>query len=254
MRKKVNFTGKFATISSLSVVAIVLPMSAFAQEKLNNVTFDLQDAPIRSTIEAAFKQAGINNYIIDNNVVGFVTLKITEQPFENALKLIMRAASVPLTYTKENGVWIVKPRAVNPNPQDSVPAASTEDLGTRPNAAFERINLTYLDPMDLSQILGGIINVSFSNRAMQGGGGMGGMGGGMGGMGGGMGGMGGGMGGMMGGGMGGMGGGMGGMGGGMGGMGGGGMMGGMGGGMGGMGGGMGGGMMGGMGGFGGFGR
>jgi len=253
----VNFTGKFTAVSVLSIVAIVLPMSAFAQEKLNNVTFDLQDAPIRSTIEAAFKQAGINNYIIDNNVVGFVTLKITEQPFENALKLIMRAASVPLTYTKENGVWIVKPRAINPNPQDSVPAPSAEDLGTRPNAAFERINLTYLDPMDLSQILGGIINVSYTTRAMQGGGGMGGMGGGMmGGMGGGMmGGMGGGMGGMMGGGMGGMGGGMGGMGGGMGGMMGGGMMGGMGGGMGGMGGGMmGGGMGGGMGGFGGFGR
>jgi hypothetical protein len=220
-------------------VVVALPTSASArQEKLNNVTFDLQDAPIRSTLEAAFKQAGINNYIIDNNVVGFVTLKITEQPFENALKLIMRAASVPLTYTKENSVWIVKPRVINQNPQDTTSAPTGTEEIARPNAAYERINLTYLDPMDLSQILGGVINVSFFTRAMSMGGGMmGGMGGMMGGMGGMGGGMMGGMGGMMGG-MGGMGGGM------MGGMGG--MMGGMGGMMGGMGG-MGGG-------FGGFGR
>jgi len=46
--------------------------------------------------------------VIENSVAGFVTMKLEDQPFENSLKLVMRAATVPLTYTKENNVWIVK--------------------------------------------------------------------------------------------------------------------------------------------------
>ncbi len=177
-----NHTRNFFAGTALALLVAATPLYAHAQqEKLGAVSFDLQDSPIRSTIEAAFKQAGINNYIIDNNVVGFVTLKITEQPFENALKLIMRAASVPLTYSKENNVWIVKPRTVNQSAQDlsSTPPVNPNDINTRPRASYERIHLTYLDSMDLSQVLGGIINIQFFTR--YGGGHGGGIGGGIGG-------------------------------------------------------------------------
>ena len=196
---------KLQFMAALALGALILanPATSFAQqEKLNPITLDLQDAGIRGVLEAAFKQAGINNYLIDNNVVGFVTLKVTEQPFENALKLIMRAASVPLTYTKENGVWIVKPRTITP-PEQSQNQTQPDVNPTRPQqAAYERINLTYLDPMDLQMVLGGMTRIQFYTRFGGGGMGMGGMGGGMGG-GGMMGGMGGG--GMMGGGFGGFG-------------------------------------------------
>jgi hypothetical protein len=190
---------------SLGAVVVLSPTSAYAQkagQDMPRITIDLKDAGIRGALEAMFKQAGINNYVIDNNVAGFVTLKITEQPFENAFKLIMRASSIPLTYTKENDVWIVKPRTITQNPQDLGGTPPEDPTGVRPPAAFERINLTYLDPMDLQNILGGVQTISFFSRF----GNMGGMGGGMGGMGGGMGGMGGGMMGGMGGGMGGFGG------------------------------------------------
>jgi hypothetical protein len=228
-----NVTRILAIGLGLAGVVAVSPMTAYAQQERNpnSITLDLKDAPIRTTLEMAFKQAGITNYVIDNNVAGFVTMTITDQPFENALKLIMRAATVPLTYIKENNVYIVKPRQISQNTLPATPDISQESTATN-NVSFERIPLIFIDPMDLMGAFGNIIFIRQFNR-----GGGGGMGGGMGGMGGGMGGMGGGMGGM-GGGMGGMGGGMGGMGGGMGGMGGG--MGGMGGGMGGMGGGMGG--------------
>ena len=200
----------------LAGVVAVSPMTAYAQQERNpnSITLDLKDAPIRTTLEMAFKQAGITNYVIDNNVAGFVTMTITDQPFENALKLIMRAATVPLTYIKENNVYIVKPRQISQNTLPATPDISQESTATN-NVSFERIPLIFIDPMDL---MGAFGNITFSRQFNRGGGG--GMGGGMGGMGGGMGGMGGGMGGM-GGGMGGMGGGMGGMGGGMGGMGGG---------------------------------
>ena len=162
-----NHTRNFIAGTALTLLVAAMPVHVYAQqEKLGAVSFDLQDSPIRSTIEAAFKQAGINNYIIDNNVVGFVTLKITEQPFENALKLIMRVASVPLTYSKENNVWIVKPRAVNQSTADLFPAppANLNETNTRPRASYERIHLTYLDPLDLSQVLGGIIDIRFFTR------------------------------------------------------------------------------------------
>ena len=219
-------TGIFAT----AIVIGISSISAHAQQERNpnSITLDLKDAPIRTVIEMAFKQAGITNYVIDNNVAGFVTMTITDQPFENALKLIMRAATTPLTYIKENNVYIVKPRQItvsNPTPAPDL----TQDDSLRNNVSFERIPLIFIDPMDL---MGAFGNITFIRQFNRGGGGGGGMGGGMGG-----GGMGGGMGGMGGGGMGGMGGG------GMGGMGGGGM--------GGMGGGGMGGGMGGMGGFGG---
>ncbi len=231
-----NVTRILAIGLGLVGVVAVAPTTAYAQQERNpnSITLDLKDAPIRTTLEMAFKQAGITNYVIDNNVAGFVTMTITDQPFENALKLIMRAATVPLTYIKENNVYIVKPRQISLNTLPATPDISQEAPATN-NVSFERIPLTFIDPIDLMGAFGNILYIRQFNRSGGGmGGGMGGMGGGMGGMGGGMGGMGGGMGGM-GGGMGGMGGGMGGMGGGMGGMGGG--MGGMGGGMGGFGGG-----------------
>lgn len=200
---------------------LAMSKMTLAQNPNDKISLDLKDAPIRSTLELAFKQAGIKNYVIDNEVAGFVTMTITDQPFENSLKLIMRAASVPLTYVKENDIYIVKVRKIT----EFKPAPLPEFTSAPPvnSVSFERIPLTYIDPMDLVSAFGNIIYIGQFTRY---GGNMGGfgMGGGMMGQGGGMGGFGG------------MGGGM------MGGMGG---MGGFGGGM------MGGGMMGGMGSFGG---
>ena len=76
---------------------LVMSKMTFAQNANDKISLDLKDAPVRSTLELAFKQAGINNYVIDNEVAGFITMTITDQPFENTLKLIMRATSTPLT-------------------------------------------------------------------------------------------------------------------------------------------------------------
>ena len=187
-----NVTRILAIGIGLVGVVAVAPTTAYAQQERNpnSITLDLKDAPIRTTLEMAFKQAGITNYVIDNNVAGFVTMTITDQPFENALKLIMRAATVPLTYIKENNVYIVKPRQISQNTSPATPDISQEAPATN-NVSFERIPLTFIDPMDLMGAFGNILMIQ---QFMRGGGGMGmgGMGGGMGGMGGGMGGFGGG--------------------------------------------------------------
>ena len=142
---------------------LILCNSAFAQEK--NVSLDLKDTPVRTCLEMAFKAADINNFVIDNNVAGFVTMTITDQPFEVALKLIMRGASTPLTYTKENNVYIVKPRRIvieaNPDPN------FYSDLlmeTNRNSITWERIPLTFIDPFDLMSAFGNIILISQFNR------------------------------------------------------------------------------------------
>ncbi len=201
------------------LVCLLACSPIFAQ---SNITMELKDAPIRSTLEMVFKQGGIKNYVIDNSVSGFVTMNLTDQPFENALKLVMRANTVPLLYKKENDVWIVEQRKIT---LETKPTPDLTNVTPQNNQIFEVIHLNHIDPFDLQMAFGFILNVNQFQRfgSMGNMGGFGGQGNGMGGMGGGM----------MGGGMGNMGGFSGGMGGNMGGMGG--MMGGMG-----MGGGMGG--------------
>lgn len=150
--------GTIATIAIALSLGITSP-PARAQENLKaSVSLSLQDAPVRRTVEAIFKQAGIKNYVIDNEVAGFVTLTLTEQPLESALKLVMRASSLPLTYTVENGVWIVKPRHIAP-PTAPAPPEIFATAAPASGPHYERINLTYLDPADLDKILGGIVYV-----------------------------------------------------------------------------------------------
>ena len=182
---------------------LVMSKMTFAQNANDKISLDLKDAPVRSTLELAFKQAGINNYVIDNEVAGFITMTITDQPFENTLKLIMRAASTPLTYVKENDVYIVKLRKITEFKPTPLPDLTT--VAPTNSVIFERLPLTYIDPMDLVSAFGNILYIGqFVRNGNMGGMGSG-MGGGMGGsFGGGMGGMGGGLSG----GMGGMGGGM----------------------------------------------
>ena len=101
------------------------------------------------------------NYVIDNSVSGFVTMKLEDQPFENSLKLVMRAATVPLTYTKENDVWIVKQRIVTEFKPTPTPDISLE----KPNSvAFEVIHLNHIDPFDLMSVLGNIIFINQFSR------------------------------------------------------------------------------------------
>ena len=109
-----------------------------------------------------FKQAGIKNYVIDNSVAGFVTMKLEDQPFENSLKLVMRAATVPLTYTKENNVWIVKQRIITSTPQTGGPDPIPETILNK--TSFERIPLTFIDPADLMSVFGNILFINQFQR------------------------------------------------------------------------------------------
>ena len=140
------------------IAVFCLCSMSFAQ---SNITLELKDAPVRTTVEMMFKQAGIKNYVIENSVAGFVTMKLEDQPFENSLKLVMRAATVPLTYTKENDVWIVKQRIFT----ETKPTPAPDITFNKPNSvAFEVIHLNHIDPFDLMSVLGNIIFINQFSR------------------------------------------------------------------------------------------
>jgi hypothetical protein len=161
-----------------------VPKAGYSQQdsSVPNITIELNDSPIRTSLEMLFKQANIQNYVIDNNVAGFVSLRITDQPFELALKLVMRGASEPLTYIKENGVYIVKLRQITQAPSNPAPDFTLSQPTS--NVIWERIPLTFIDPIDLMSVLGPILNISQFSRYTGGGMGNGGFSSGMGGGGG----------------------------------------------------------------------
>jgi hypothetical protein len=141
---------------------------------------ELKDAPVRTSLEMIFKQAGIKSYVIENSVSGVISMNLSEQPFENALKLVMRANTIPLTYTKENDVYIVKARRIvieaNPEPTNYSDLIMERN---RNSITWEVIRFNHIDPFDLQSIFGNILFVNQFRRYT------GGMNGGVGGFGGG---------------------------------------------------------------------
>lgn len=115
-----------------------------------NVTLDLKDTPLRAALEQLFRMVKVD-YSIDPSVQGYVNLKVTDMPFENALKLILRSSSTPLTYLKDSGVYMVKPRTLSASTPPPPALALADEVP--PKNSYDRIELTYADPVDLAQIL-----------------------------------------------------------------------------------------------------
>jgi len=161
---------KFFTL----LLVLLICSCSFAQ---SNITMELKDAPVRTSLEMIFKQAGIKSYVIENSVYGVISMNLSEQPFENALKLVMRANTIPLTYTKENDVYIVKSRkiVIGPNPEPT----NYSDLvmeRSRNSITWEKIHLNHIDPFDLQAVLGNILFINQFGRFTGNGSGMGGFG------------------------------------------------------------------------------
>lgn len=156
---------KFFTLLSILLIC----SCSFAQ---SNITMELRDAPVRTSLEMIFKQAGIKSYVIENSVYGVISMNLSDQPFENSLKLVMRANTVPLTYTKENDVYIVKARVFTEYKQPTPEITLEQPRGIM----FEKIYLNYIDPFDLQAVLGNILFINQFGRFTGNGSGMGGFG------------------------------------------------------------------------------
>lgn len=156
---------KFFTLLSILLIC----SCSFAQ---SNITMELKDAPVRTSLEMIFKQAGIKSYVIENSVYGVISMNLSDQPFENSLKLVMRANTVPLTYNKENDVYIVKARVFTDYKQPTPEITLEQPRGIM----FEKIYLNHIDPFDLQAVLGNILFINQFGRFTGNGSNMGGSG------------------------------------------------------------------------------
>ncbi|MES2460081.1 MAG: hypothetical protein V4671_05815 [Armatimonadota bacterium] len=152
------------------------------------VTLNLQNAPLREALEKLFAQTK-SDFSLDGSVQGYVSLKVTDQPLESALRLLLNRSSVPLTYTKESGVYFIKPRRTRQASEVSEPplpgearsggGATQRTLiadqdGNRLITAegvlgggrhLDVIHLMYLDPADIASLFN-IIQIPTFSRQM----------------------------------------------------------------------------------------
>jgi hypothetical protein len=145
-----------------------------SEVKQTPVTLDVRDARLRDVLEMLFKQAKVD-FLIEPGVDGYVTMKVADLPFEAALKLTLRSGSIPLVYTLENGVYIVRPRPVEARTTLAPPPAYTETNLASNSPRFEVIQLLHADPADLAGLLNIIIlptGARFGNPSPGGAGGL----------------------------------------------------------------------------------
>ncbi|GAB4460868.1 MAG: hypothetical protein OHK0029_25430 [Armatimonadaceae bacterium] len=158
-----NCRSKLASVAAIlfGSIAAALPLPAAAQENTATrdtnappaVSLDVRDAPLRTALEQLFEKAKVD-FVLDPRVAGFVTLRLTDQPFENALKLLLRSGAVPLSYRVENGVYIVEPRTVEPSSRtvSLTPPPAPATLETPSRIPLETIQLVHIDPFDLAPL------------------------------------------------------------------------------------------------------
>jgi hypothetical protein len=139
------------------------------------VTLNLENADVKYALKLLFQSVGVN-YTLDPNVIGTVTVSLTDVPFRVALENILRSvASVqPLTYRVESGVYNIAPKVVETNTEP--PATPETDTTKKAATRTEKIQLNFADSADIARIFGGqVIQTRFGSL------GQGGFGGGMGG-------------------------------------------------------------------------
>lgn len=114
-----------AGIAALAIIS-VLPARISAAEPVNSLTIsiknnmidlDARDADIRSTLAELFRQQGYA-FRLSDDVQGHATVKMTQQPFDRALNLLLRSSSTPLYAEQVDDKWIVRKRMAGDPPAE----------------------------------------------------------------------------------------------------------------------------------------
>ena len=192
----------FATIGALMLVGLIAaPVKSFAQQDIRNQivpSLELQDADVRDALKLLFESVGVTNYTIANDVQGRITVKLTNIPFETALRNVLN--QVDATWSIEAGIYQIKKREKPPE----VPTGPTGGEAPPASKVLRKIQINRADPLLIAVLLSGELAFNLTpelstlrgagglNGGQGGQGGQGGYGGGQGGFGGGGGGFGGG--------------------------------------------------------------
>ncbi|MEO7717498.1 MAG: secretin and TonB N-terminal domain-containing protein [Capsulimonas sp.] len=78
--------------------------SSASQQK---VTLNFKNAPIQDILKSLFDATGLN-YTIASDVVGTLTMHLSNTSAETALRSILRASNPPLTYDLTDNIYQIK--------------------------------------------------------------------------------------------------------------------------------------------------
>ncbi len=166
--------------------------AAATAEPSRPISLNLINVPVQAALRTLFSAAGIKNYSIKSDVQGFANINVSEVPFSLALRQLLSSVNPPLSYTVDNGTYVVSVQQAAPPPAPTIvtPVATPDaggdaGAGTNANAPkrFYRIPIDKYDAYYIARLLGatGIVQVGVNDviaaNGASGGGNTGGQGG-----------------------------------------------------------------------------
>lgn len=135
---------------SLLACALAMPTTASAQQediRKKKVSLEIQDADVRDALKLLFDAAGVQNYTVASDVQGTVTVKLTDVPFETALRSILD--QVDATYSFEAGLIRIFKR------EKPTVTPTTEQPSIQTTKVTRKIPILHADPYLIALLLSG---------------------------------------------------------------------------------------------------
>lgn len=130
----------------------------------------LVDAPVRAALQMLFQYVPELNVAIAPDVEGFVTVSLSNVPFETALRTIARINQPQLTFRREDNVYSI---SVRPAPTMDMGQMGMQEIIEEPEVLPERrvqkISLNFANASDIGQIFGASAPISRANAFTMGG-------------------------------------------------------------------------------------
>ncbi len=158
-------TAAFFTAAAAAVTLMAaMPVAARAQQQQppaaapgaaaqKRVSLDVDGKNVKDVLLDLFRQAGLGDYSIADDVSGPLTLRLSDRPFEDALTFVARAAQPPLTWNKIDGVYSVKRRTVS-SPRDAEGGIPSDPpVITASGERYEMLYPVYADTQNLLRAL-----------------------------------------------------------------------------------------------------
>jgi len=120
---------------ALLVFVIATLSAAPGQAAEKRITVTLNNTTVRDALVAVFEKANVS-YVLKEGITGNIeSLSFRDERLETVLKTIAKTAN--LTYSVEDGIYIVGPKQASEETQEEKPAPSGSAAGTAPVSAPE---------------------------------------------------------------------------------------------------------------------
>jgi hypothetical protein len=112
------------------------------------ISLSLKNVSMTTALQTLFSAAGIRNYTIAPNVRGYANINASDVPFSLALRQLLNSGNPPLTFSMDNGFYVIKVQEAAAPPVTTVAAAVTTGTSTDDANAPKRFYTIPIDSYD----------------------------------------------------------------------------------------------------------